>query len=218
MLTSNKEYPINEYFGSMQEAGSFAGTPAFFIRTQGCNVNCPWCETKQTWSTQSEIGAIKDKKTASEIHEYLSSEILIHLAADYKHIVITGGEPCLYDLTELTTNFFAVDAMVQVETSGTVPILVHPFTWVTLSPNLHNTKLPVLTKSVYRACEFRFHILNESCIKNVEKFLAEYDVADIPIWLQPVSQSESATKLCLDTAREKEWKVNIQVKKFIGLR
>ena len=37
---------VNEFFVTLQGEASFAGTPAVFVRFQGCPVACPWCDTQ----------------------------------------------------------------------------------------------------------------------------------------------------------------------------
>lgn len=111
-----KKYKINEIFFSIQGEGSFAGTPAIFVRFSGCNLKCPWCDTKHeegTYYTKEELEA--------KVNE---------LAEEYVMVVLTGGEPTL-QITE-DEQLFA-DRFVAIETNGTnkVPTWV---SWITVSP------------------------------------------------------------------------------------
>lgn len=202
-----KDYPIAEYFGSMQGEGSLSGSPAFFIRTQGCNVNCPWCDSKETWFESKS--------------DFLSIDFLLKQAENYRHIVITGGEPCLHDLTELTTAFIEIGKTVQIETSGTSKILANRCSWITLSPKLNNPKkLLVLEENMIKASEFKFPIANFGDLEQVREFYKKNkdSMEGHPIWLQPISQCTSATFLCLKEAQFQGWKVSVQIHKFIGIR
>jgi 7-carboxy-7-deazaguanine synthase len=133
-------YKINEVFESLQGEGSYTGLPSIFVRLQGCPVGCPWCDTKHTWVVSPELmttsNAVMAETAESESWFEHTTEQLLGLFNLHgyvaKHIVITGGEPCLYDLTEITGSLIAKGYSVQIETSGTYEIIVHQDTWVTV--------------------------------------------------------------------------------------
>jgi organic radical activating enzyme len=125
-------YQVNEVFNTIQGEGMLAGTPATFIRLQGCTVGCPWCDTQYTW---------KAGGTKWETQALVESLDLLPL------VVITGGEPTLYDLDDLLIKLRAAGQRrwgykfkIQMETSGQNELKgsVTP-DWVTWSPkhNLH---------------------------------------------------------------------------------
>jgi 7-carboxy-7-deazaguanine synthase len=96
-------YRVNEIFTSVQGEGIHAGVPATFIRLQGCTVGCEWCDTKYTWGR----GGVWMTPSA------IASEATRH------HVVITGGEPLLWNLDELLLALHVPEEhYVQVETSG----------------------------------------------------------------------------------------------------
>lgn len=107
-------YKVNEMFETIQGEGVFTGVPAVFVRLQICPVGCSWC--------QADAAAI--------VEQYQRQ------GYSAKHIVITGGEPCLYDLTELTQAFEAIGCQCQIETSGTFEVKASANTWVTVSPKV----------------------------------------------------------------------------------
>ncbi|MEI6064728.1 MAG: 7-carboxy-7-deazaguanine synthase QueE, partial [Pseudanabaena sp. ELA748] len=113
--------PIVETFHSIQGEGSWMGANAFFIRLAGCDVGCPWCDTKISWNVKlhPEI-AIADLITEA-------------LNANPAIVVITGGEPLMHDLTELTHQLKSQGLRVHLETSGSHPFSGE-FDWVTFSP------------------------------------------------------------------------------------
>ncbi len=137
-------YPVNEVFETLQGEGVFTGVPAIFVRLQGCPVGCPWCDTRQTWDklehnqvkpadvirTDGSIGrwALHDAKSLLEAFKLQGFNA--------RHIVITGGEPCLYPLTEMTEAFNAAGFRTQIETSGTFEVNCSADTWVTVSPKV----------------------------------------------------------------------------------
>ncbi|EEG85757.1 hypothetical protein PROPEN_02565 [Proteus penneri ATCC 35198] len=138
------QYPINEVFQTLQGEGVFTGVPALFVRLQGCPVGCSWCDTKHTWEKEDEkkvlLGDIPIKTQESDTWGEASVAQILSLFQQQgysaKHVVITGGEPCLYDLRPLTEGLEQAGFACQIETSGTHDILCSEKTWVTLSPKV----------------------------------------------------------------------------------
>ncbi|MGK0176927.1 MAG: 7-carboxy-7-deazaguanine synthase, partial [Lentimonas sp.] len=124
--------PIHERFYSFQGEGVHAGRAAYFIRTFGCPVHCPWCDSAGTWHPD-----YIPKKIARFEPEELAAEAA-KTAAEFT--VITGGEPTIHDLTNLTEELHAVGQKVHLETSGAFAIK-GTFDWITLSPK--RWKLPL---------------------------------------------------------------------------
>jgi organic radical activating enzyme len=96
------QYQVNELFTSIQGEGMLAGRAATFVRLQGCTVGCEWCDTKYTWAR----GGVKMSL----------DEILTNIQASL--VVITGGEPTLYDLDPLIRTLRERGIASQIETSG----------------------------------------------------------------------------------------------------
>ncbi len=99
---------INEVYPSVQGEGLLVGTPSVFIRFQGCNIRCPWC----------------DQPTALNFGEenYTLKELLKELSGyPHRHVVITGGEPLAHpSLTPLARALHQRGYSVQIETNGTL--------------------------------------------------------------------------------------------------
>lgn len=121
------QLPIMEQFLSLQGEGRNTGQVAYFIRLAGCDVGCVWCDVKASWD--------------AEKHPLRSVEELVQdaLRSGSPNIVITGGEPSLYDLTELSKQLRAEGLQVWLETAGVYP-LRGEFDWICLSPK--SSKLP----------------------------------------------------------------------------
>lgn len=114
-----KHYQVNEIFNSVQGEGVLAGTIATFIRLQGCTVGCPWCDTKYTWAAGG---------------ERMTTEQIVNAAYNH-HVIITGGEPTMYDLDGLLVPLQAQKKFVQLETSGQNSIKGNVMPdWITWSP------------------------------------------------------------------------------------
>ena len=82
--------PIKETFLSIQGEGYYAGYSSYFIRTQGCDIGCHWCDEPNSW----ELGAGKKMSP---------SELILDVKKGNTNIVIfTGGEPLMHDLTDIS--------------------------------------------------------------------------------------------------------------------
>ncbi len=226
-LESAMNYPINEIFQTLQGEGVFTGVPAIFIRLQGCPVGCSWCDTKHTWEKEKDkeatLGDIALKTIDTDRWALANSNELINLMNEKgytaKHIVITGGEPCIYDLVPLTSELEKQGYQCQIETSGTYPIQCSAQTWVTVSPKVGmKGGLQVLTDSINRANEIKHPVARARDIDDLDSLLARRTVLNTPIVaLQPISQKASATKLCIDTCIERNWRLSIQTHKYLHI-
>lgn len=220
-------YPINEIFQTIQGEGFFTGVPAIFIRLQGCDVGCPWCDTQQTWrvdpNNEVEASQIVNRASNSPCWSRLDSNTILASLADCgyraRHVVITGGEPCLYDLNPLTSTLIDAGFKVQIETSGTSEILAHADCWVTLSPKIAmKGGLAVLASALARANEIKHPIATEHHIEQLDVLLAEANLRkDVLIALQPISQKPRATMLAIETCITRNWRLSIQTHKYLDI-
>ena len=215
---------INEIFDTVQGEAFYTGTPATFIRLQGCPVGCHWCDTKHTWSTGTEklkieidemLHKTKDSPKWSDVSEKEIVNIVTKLKP--RHFVLTGGEPCSQDIFELTRLLASVGS-VQVETSGTHTINVYHKTWVTVSPKIDMMGgLNVLNSALIRANELNMPINSHNDVKNLQKLVKNVNYGQL-VWLQPVSQKQDNTDLCVKTAMDNNWRISIQTHKYMGVR
>lgn len=224
--------PVNEVFQTIQGEARFTGTPAVFIRLQGCAVGCGWCDTKHTWELSQEnrvlpadvLGKFLDGPGAIESPAWAMFHVeqLIEHVAEHKgvrHVVITGGEPANYDLKPLTEALDIRGYQVQLETSGTKEPRVHPRTWVTVSPKIDMPgKLRVIPEVIYSADEIKFPVGKEKDIQVLLDDVIPFANHKAEIWLQPLSMSKKATAVCINAAKEHGWRVSLQTHKFLGLR
>jgi len=219
-------YKINELFETIQGEGAFTGQPSIFIRLQGCPVGCSWCDTKHTWDVKTDDQVITkvmlSKPEETSQWSLLSIEDILSVVKEQgyqaKHIVITGGEPCMVDLKPLCLAFEELGYSCQIETSGTFEINTSKNCWVTVSPKI-NMKggYPILASAMQRANEIKHPIATEQHIDDLKELLNDHQINKTPIYLQPISQKKRATELAIKTCIENNWRLSVQVHKYIGI-
>ena len=113
--------PLMEEFYTLQGEGIHNGKPAYFIRIGGCDVGCYWCDVKESWNP--------------EVHPLTPADAIVRNAAacPAKAVVVTGGEPLMYNLDYLCNELKRLDIQTYLETSGTYP-LTGTWDWICLSP------------------------------------------------------------------------------------
>ncbi|PHM61755.1 7-carboxy-7-deazaguanine synthase QueE [Xenorhabdus ishibashii] len=220
-------YPINEIFQTLQGEGVFTGVPSVFIRLQGCPVGCSWCDTKHTWEKEADkqqpMENILLKSQESNLWGVASAKQLLSIFTrqgySAKHIVITGGEPCLYDLRPLTETLESEGYQCQIETSGTHAIQCSDKTWVTVSPKVKmRGGYRVLPEAMKRANEIKHPVGRQRDIEALDELLTMLDGNPTPvIALQPISQKEDATRLCIETCIARNWRFSMQTHKYLNI-
>jgi len=215
---------VNEIFPTIQGEATWTGTPATFIRLQGCPVGCNWCDTKHTWPIGSptkmvNVAEMLHKVDPAPTWALVSAKQIVEVVGGYhpRHFVITGGEPCAQDIRLLTEALQKLGA-VQIETSGTHEINVAPDTWVTVSPKVGmGGGMEALPTAIARADEIKMPVANVNDIDNLQALLV-HRKPGASVWLQPVSQGDEATQLCIQACMKNQWRLSIQTHKYAGVR
>ncbi|WP_215398581.1 7-carboxy-7-deazaguanine synthase QueE [Rheinheimera oceanensis] len=219
-------YKVNEVFETIQGEGSFTGVAAIFIRLQGCPVGCSWCDTKHTWDIKDELarplGDIVLKTAETEHWAGVTAEDLLALFVkegyQAKHVVITGGEPCMYDLNPLCELLHQNGYNTQIETSGTFAIQAPAQTWVTVSPKVNMAGgYTVLQSALDRANEIKHPVAMEKHVDELLQLLQHTDIKAKLIYLQPISQQRRATELAIAMCKKYNWRLSVQVHKYLGI-
>src|SRR5690606_17548 len=117
--------PLMEAFDTIQGEGFDKGTAAYFLRVGGCDVGCHWCDVKESWNAAIHPPTAIDK-IADDAQRYS------------KTIVVTGGEPLMWNMLPLTQLLKNKGLATHIETSGAYP-LSGIWDWICLSPkkNMH---------------------------------------------------------------------------------
>ncbi|NEO87421.1 MAG: 7-carboxy-7-deazaguanine synthase QueE [Spirulina sp. SIO3F2] len=195
-------YPVVETFHSIQGEGYWTGVSAFFIRLAGCDVGCPWCDTKVSWPVRS--------------HPQVALQQLVRQVqtAQPQIIVVTGGEPLMHDLSLLSQALKTTGCPLHLETSGAYP-LSGAFDWITLSPK--PTK-PPHSELYSQAHELKVVIHTETDFVWAEQ-QAAHVTPQIYKFLQPEwSQPRSQALVWNYVLQQPQWRVSLQTHKFLQVR
>ena len=176
--------PIHEQFYSFQGEGVHQGRAAYFIRTYGCPIHCPWCDSAGTWHPHYKPNKLQRISTEQLVSNALNT------AAEF--VVITGGEPTIHELNPLVKALHEVGLDVHLETSGAFSIKAE-FDWITLSPK--RWKHP-LEESIQKADEFKIIVDKAPAIAEYSALLGSKHRCS-NIWLQP-EWSQIKNKQILD--------------------
>ncbi len=202
VATKNITYPIVETFHSVQGEGAWTGVSAFFLRLAGCDVHCPWCDTKQSWNLRYHPQySVRDLATEAKEHNPAI-------------VVVTGGEPLMHDLNPLTQELKKLGMRIHLETSGAYPFSGN-FDWVTFSPK--QFKPPHF--SIYpQVNELKVVVVNEYDLK-----WATQQASLIPPqsyrYLQPEWNTPKSKALIFDyVLQNPQWRISLQTHKLLEIR
>ncbi|HSI91697.1 MAG TPA: 7-carboxy-7-deazaguanine synthase QueE [Adhaeribacter sp.] len=194
--------PLMEAFYTIQGEGYHAGRAAYFIRLAGCDVGCHWCDVKESWNPQD--------------HPLATVEEIVAEAAAYpaKVVVITGGEPLMYNLQALTRKLHEKGIQTFIETSGAYP-LTGEWDWICLSPK--KFKAP-LESVLPHASELKVVVFNKSDFEWAEKFADKLD-PQARLYLQPEwSKAEQMTPLLVEYVKNNpKWQISVQTHKYMNI-
>jgi 7-carboxy-7-deazaguanine synthase len=201
LIAKGELLPLMEEFYTIQGEGFHTGTAAYFIRVGGCDVGCHWCDVKESWNAQS--------------HPPTEVLKIVENARKYSDtIVVTGGEPLMWNMDFLTNELKKNKLKTHIETSGAYD-LTGNWDWICLSPK--KNMLP--TTTVYeKANELKVIIYNKHDFIFAEEQAAKTNSNAI-LFLQPEwSKREIITQLIVDYVMENpKWRVSLQTHKYLNI-
>ncbi len=198
----SKPLPLMEAFYTLQGEGLHAGRAAYFIRLGGCDVGCHWCDVKESWD-----GDAHPKTTVSQI----VADAVLQPA---RLAVVTGGEPLMYDLTELTDALLYEQFETNIETSGVYPV-TGSWDWICFSPK----KFKPPHEGIYKAAnELKVVIYNKSDFEFAEQHAALVS-SDCVLALQPEwSKINEMLPLIIDYIKQNpQWRMSLQTHKYMQI-
>jgi 7-carboxy-7-deazaguanine synthase len=202
LLREGKLLPVMEEFYTLQGEGYHTGQAAYFVRIGGCDVGCHWCDIKESWDASKYPPVPVDQ--------------IIENAASFpaRAIVVTGGEPLLYNLDYFCTGLKLKEIKTFLETSGSVP-LTGTWDWICLSPKKDAPPIPgifaladELKVIVKDPDDFEWAEQNAKNVKN-----------DCLLYLQPEwSVIEQITPFIVKYIKDHpRWRISLQSHKYMGI-
>jgi len=201
LLEKGESLPIMEAFYTIQGEGFHKGAASYFIRTGGCDVGCHWCDVKESWDENS--------------HPIISVEEIVKKLSGFSDcVVVTGGEPLIWNMNPLTKALKKLGKKTHIETSGAYP-LTGVWDWVCLSPK--KAKLP--TEDAYKhAHELKIIIYNNHDFKFAEQEAKKVNKNAI-LYLQPEwGKRNKMMPLMVDFIKKNpKWKISLQTHKYLNI-
>lgn len=189
---------VNEIFYSLQGEGYHTGTPTVFLRLSGCNLKCPFCDTRHQTGNE-----MSDEDVLARVLRYPS-----------RHIVITGGEPSLQLVAGFVEMLHRNGFFIQVETNGTHQ-LPDGIDWITCSPKdapLALTEADEL-KMVYEGAESESAILIAAQqVKARHHFVQPCDTGN-------AQHNADILASCISFVKSHpQWRLSLQTHKLTGIK
>lgn len=195
--------PVMEHFYTIQGEGAFAGHAAYFVRLAGCDVGCHWCDVKESWDAKN--------------HPQLSVNKIVELvkSSTAKLVVVTGGEPLMHNLEELTKALKTENIRTHIETSGAYPI-TGTWDWITLSPK--KFKMP-LAKIYELANELKVIIFNNSDFNFALDEQLKIKLKNCKFYLQSEWDKKDINySLITDFVKKNQnWQISVQTHKYLNI-
>jgi len=202
MNPAKEKLPLMEQFYTIQGEGFHSGRAAYFIRLGGCDVGCVWCDVKESWDANA--------------HPTVSVEQIVLDAkkSGTNFVVITGGEPAMYDLTSLVNELHSNKLEIAIETSGTY-ILKGEVDWYCFSPK--KFKEPV-AEAYNKADELKVIINHPSDFKWAEDHALKVNPS-CKLFLQPEwsKQERFLPEIITYVKKNPQWNISLQTHKYMNI-
>ena len=205
-MTAQATLPVVETFHSLQGEGHHSGRSAFFIRLAGCNVGCPWCDTKHSWP---------ENNHAHRSLGALAAEAELAQRNGAAFTVITGGEPLHHNLDDLALALREASHIpLHLETSGVDGLTGNP-DWITLSPKPHRPP----SQELLNQCDELKVIVETADDLVFANSMAKAVRQQTVLLLQPGWDSPEGQQLAIDhVKRQPHWRLSLQTHKWLGVR
>ncbi len=194
--------PLVEEFYSLQGEGYHVGKAAYFIRLGGCDVGCSWCDSPFSWNP--------------DLHPMVNTgNIIKHVVeSGTDSVVVTGGEPLMWNLNYLCSELKKMNIQTFIETSGAYP-LSGEWDWICLSPKKN---MPPEHEICGMADELKVIIQDESDFKWAEKYRGMVSL-NCRLFMQPEwSRFETIIPEIVEYVKTHSvWRISLQVHKYMHI-
>jgi len=202
LLDSGEHLPLMEEFYTIQGEGFNTGQAAYFIRLGGCDVGCHWCDVKESWD--------------ASLHPLTPIRNIVDKANSFpaKAVVITGGEPLLYNLEPLCSMLHEQGIRIFLETSGAYPVS-GSFDWICVSPKKFKSprkdmlaiadelKVIVFNKQDFDWAEQHASFLKTNCLQYLQ-----------PEWSKSTVLMPEIVEF---VKMNPQWKISLQTHKYMHI-
>lgn len=191
-----------ETFYSLQGEGFYQGSAAYFIRLGGCDVGCHWCDVKESWD--------------ADAHPLVNVDDMVErvVSSKAKIVIVTGGEPLMYNLEPLCDALHTKGLQVHLETSGAYP-LSGSWDWICFSPK--KFKAP-LEEFYSKADELKVIVYNRSDLNWAEEH-AQLLHDSCKLYLQP--EWDKSNKILPEVIQyikeHPKWELSLQIHKYMDI-
>jgi 7-carboxy-7-deazaguanine synthase len=194
--------PLVEEFFSLQGEGYHSGKSAYFIRLGGCDVGCSWCDSPFSWNP--------------DLHPMVETEAIIDrvIKSGADSVVVTGGEPLMWNLDCLCNGIREKNIGTFIETSGAYS-LSGKWDWICLSPKKN---MPPLYDICEAADELKVIIQDKSDFGWAEKYRGMVNNR-CRLFLQPEwSRFENIIPEIVEyIKRNPFWRISLQIHKYMHI-
>ena len=119
-VNNGKILPLMDTFTTLQGEGFHSGKSAHFLRIGGCDIGCHWCDIKESWN--------------SDLFPLVKVENILKTIDPLTDLVIiSGGEPLIWNMLPLTDALKKMNKKIHLETSGAYELSGY-WDWICLSP------------------------------------------------------------------------------------
>jgi len=194
--------PLVEAFYSIQGEGYHTGKAAYFIRIGGCDTGCHWCDSKVTWDPR--------------VHPLVPVEQIVSDVekTPARSIVVTGGEPSLYQLDPLCSLLKEKGLTTYLETAGT-GTLTGQWDWICLSPkkqdppeDIYYSRADELKVIIFEQKDFEWAEQAASRVSNQARLYLQPEWSRYKELIHPVAEY---------VKDHPQWQVSLQAHKFMRI-